>query len=127
MKKSIEISAHIFFWIVFTLSVITLCEIYLKVKPDAPFSQHFPYVVFLELIMGLIFFYTTFFTVPWVRKQKKNLIILIAILVLLLLLFAYPAFHFGIWQVMSSLMPHIMLIFLALVFRGFREPIKAVR
>ena len=37
MKKSAEIVAHIFFWIVFTLFVFMLSKIYLQAKPDAPY------------------------------------------------------------------------------------------
>ena len=60
MKKSIEIVAHLVLWVVFVLLVITYSKLYLLASPDAPFARHFNYVVFLELIMGLIFFYTTF-------------------------------------------------------------------
>jgi cell division protein FtsW (lipid II flippase) len=125
MKKSIEIVVHIFLWSVFTLLVIMLCKIYLQIKPDASFSQHFVWVIILELIMGLIFFYTTFFAIPWATRKKVNFAILAAILLFLLLFFAYPATKVGIWQVMSSIVPHIMLIFLAFVFRGFSYTINS--
>jgi len=117
MKKSVEITAHLSLWTFFTLFVVVLCKIYLEAKSDAPFAQHLTYVVFLELIMGLIFFYTTFLAIPWASKQKRNTVILLVILVILLLVFAFPAMQSGIWQVMSSIVPHIMLILLALVFR----------
>lgn len=70
MKRLTEITAHLFFWIVFTAITFMLSKIYLQAEPDAPFSQHLFYVVFLELIMGLIFFYTTFLSIPWARKKK---------------------------------------------------------
>jgi uncharacterized membrane protein YkvI len=117
MKKSIEFLSHLCLWIVFILLVIVQCQMSLQAKPDAPFAQHLSYVVFLELVMGLIFFYTTFFGVPLARKKINNAVILSAILILLLIVFAYPATRFGFWQVMSSVVPHIGLIFLALVFR----------
>ena len=67
--------------------------------------------------MGLIFFYITFFGIPLARKKSSNTVILSAILIVLLIVFAYPATRHGFWQVMSSVVPHIGLIFLALVFR----------
>jgi two-component system LytT family sensor kinase len=124
MKKSIEILAHIFLWVSFAVLVITYSSLFLQAKPDAPFSQHFTYVIFLEVIMGLIFFYTTFLSIPWARKKKRNRVILAGILLFLLLFFAYPATHFGFWQVMSSIIPHIIVIFLALVFRKFSDSLK---
>ncbi len=127
MRKSAEIAAHFFFWIVFTLFVFMLSKIYLQAKPDAEFSQHLNYVVFQELIMGLICFYTTFLGIPYTRGKNKGRLILAALLLLLLLVFAYPATRFGFWQVMSSLIPHIIVIFLALVFRKFSDSVKLER
>jgi hypothetical protein len=126
MKKSIDFLCHLCLWIIFILLVIVQCQMSLQAKPDAPFAQHLSYVVFLELVMGLIFFYTTFFGVPLARKKSNNAVILSAILILLLIVFAYPATRFGIWQVMSSVVPHIGLIFLAMVFRRVSdmEPVK---
>jgi hypothetical protein len=117
MKKSIEISVHLFFWILFTATVFILSKIYLEAKPDAPFSNHFLYVIFLELFMGVLFFYTTYFCIPWALKKQSNAYILAAILLLLLLFFAFPAMKFGILQIMSSIIPHAFLIFLAKIFR----------
>jgi uncharacterized membrane protein YkvI len=117
MKNSIEIAAHTFFWGVFTVLILVLSKIYLQAVPGAPFAQHLSYVVFLELVMGLILFYTTDFGIPWAKKKQSNLIMLFAILLILLLVFAYPATHFGIWQVLSSILPHMLLIFLAGLFR----------
>ena len=116
MKKSIEIATHIFFWIVFTAFVYMLSRIYLQADPNAPFSQNLFYVIFLELVMGLIFFYTTFFGIPWAKKRIINLLIFSVILISLLLIFAYPATHVGIWEVVSSILPHSMIIFLAGIF-----------
>jgi uncharacterized membrane protein YkvI len=117
MKKSIEFLSHLCLWIVFILLIIIQCQMSLQAKPDAPFAQHLSYVVFLELIMGLIFFYTTFFGIHLARKKSNNAVILSATLIVLLIVFAYPATRFGFWQVMSSVVPHFGLIFLALVFR----------
>ena len=117
MKKSIEIPAHIFFWTMFTACTFVLSQMYLQASPNAPFGQHLAYVVFLELFMGLVFFYTTFFGMPWAQKSTSNLVILSVILLLLLLVFAYPATHYGILQVLSSLLPHTLLVFLAILFR----------
>ena len=124
MKKSIEIGIHIFFWLVFIIYIFMLIMIYLQGNPDAPFSQHLYYVVFLELIMGLIFFYTTFLGIILARRKKENLIILAVILILLLLITAYPATRVGFWQVMSSVIPHVLIIFLALVFRKFSDSVR---
>jgi hypothetical protein len=121
MKKSTEVLAHLFLWVAFTALVITFSNLYLQAKPAAHFSQHFAYVVFLEVIMGLIFFYTTFLAIPWARRKKQNLFVLAAILLFLLVVFAYPAARFGIWQVMSSIVPHLVLVFLALVFHKFAD------
>jgi hypothetical protein len=53
-----------------------------------------------------------------VQKKQSNLLILSAVLLALLLVFAYPATHFGLLQVLSSIIPHILLVFLAVVFRN---------
>jgi hypothetical protein len=124
MKKSIEIIVHLSVWILFLLLVTVQCQVSLQAKPDAPFAQHLPYVVFLELVMGLIFFYTAFFGLPHARRKSSNAVMLSAILLLLLIVFAYPATHFGIWQVMSSVVPHTGLIFLAVVFRGLSDTLS---
>jgi two-component system, LytTR family, sensor kinase len=124
MKKTIEVTAHLFFWFVFTLFVLMLAKIYLQAKPDAAFSGHLAYIVFLELVMGVIFFYTTFFGIALAGKNNKYRFILTGILIFLLILFAWPALHFGIWQVLSSVVPHIIVIFLAVVFRKFSDSIR---
>jgi len=118
MKKSIEIPVHIFFWTMFTMCTFVLTKMYLEAVPAAPFAQHLGYVIFLELVMGLVFFYTTFYGMPWAQKKQSNLIILTVVLLALLLVFAFPATHFGVLQVMSSILPHILLVFLAVVFRS---------
>jgi len=124
MKKSIEISVHVFFWVAFTAFVFMLSKVYLQAKPDAPFGNHLFYIVFLELVMGLIFFYLTFWGIPWSRKKNLNLVTLISILLFLLLFFAYPATKFGFWQIMSSIIPHVTVIFLAIIFRKFSDSIS---
>jgi drug/metabolite transporter (DMT)-like permease len=124
MKKSVEIFAHIFFWIIYTAFIIMLAKIFQQAKPDAPFSQHLFYVAFLGLIMGLILFYTTFLGIRLAGKNIRNLLILSAILLFILAFFAIPAMSHGIWQVMSSIIPHIIVIFLAFVFRSFSESLR---
>ena len=124
MKKSIEIAAHIFFWIVFTLFVFMLSKIYLQADPNAPFSQNLVYVVFLEVVMGMIFFYLTFFGLVWTKNKPFKLLVLLMGLVALLLLFAYPATRVGRWEVVSSILPHTIVIFLAGIFRKFSDSIK---
>lgn len=118
MKKSIEIPVHIFFWTMFTLCTYVLTKMYLEAVPSAPFGQHLGYVIFLELVMGLVFFYATFFGLPWAQKKQSNMIILSVVLLALLILFAFPATHFGMLQVLSSILPHILLVFLAIIFRS---------
>lgn len=118
MKKSIEIPVHIFFWTMFTLLTYVFTQMYLEAVPYAPFSQHLGYVISLELVMGLVFFYTTFFGMLWAQKKQSNMLIISVVLLALLLLFAFPATHFGILQVLSSILPHILLVFLAVLFRN---------
>lgn len=101
-----------------------LCKIYLQAIPDAPISQHLAYVVFLELVMGLILFYITFFGIPAARKKKRNLLILSAVLLSLLVFFTIPAMSYGIWQILSSVIPHIIVIFLAFIFRSFSDYLR---
>ena len=124
MKKSFEISVHVFFWIVFTAFAFMLSKIYLQAKPDAQFGNHLVYVISLEVMMGLLFFYTTFFGIRWARKMGSRYLVLSSVLVLLLLFFAYPALRFGIWEVLSSVIPHVIVIFLAMVFRKFSDSIR---
>lgn len=124
MKKSAVLAAHITLWVSFALMVIAQSKLFLEAKPDAPFVNHFAYVVFLEVVMGMIFFYLTFFTLPWARKNPVNSFIIGAILLLLLLLFAFPAIKIGVWQVVSSVVPHLFMIFLAFVFRCLSDSEK---
>jgi two-component system, LytTR family, sensor kinase len=124
MKKSVEIIAHIFFWLIFTAFVIILSQIYLQAQPESALSNHFFYLVFLELFMSLILFYTTFLGISLARRNKKSLIILSAILLFLLAFFAFPATRHGLWETLSSLIPHIIVIFLAVIFRRFSDSIR---
>lgn len=127
MKKSVEIIAHVFFWMIFTAFVIILSQIYLQAKPESALSNHFFYLVSLELIMSLILFYTTFLGISLARRNKKSLIILAAIILALLAFFAFPATRHGLWETLSSLIPHIIVIFLAIVFRRFSDSIRLER
>jgi two-component system, LytTR family, sensor kinase len=127
MKKSVEIIAHIFFWLIFTAFVIILSRLYLQARPDSALSQHFVYIVSIEIIMALILFYITFLGIPPARRSKKNLLILAVILVSLLAFFAFPATRHGLWEILSSLIPHIIVIFLALVFRKFSDSVRLER
>jgi hypothetical protein len=121
MKKSVEFISHALLWILFSLLVLVYCKQYFQIKPDAPAAAHLPYIVFLELIMGLIFFYTTFFGIPLARKKPGIMLILVVILLFLLTVFAYPAISHGSLQVMSSVIPHLMFILLAIVFRSYSD------
>lgn len=121
MKRSVEIIVHLIFWVLFTAVAVMLSKLYLEAKPDAPFAPHFTYVITLEVVMGLIFFYATFFCLPWARKTGTNTAILGVILLVLTLFFAFPAMKFGMLQVMSSVIPHVFLIFLAYIFRHFSD------
>jgi len=117
MKKSVEIVLHVALWIFFLLMVVAVSKLFLISKPDAPFASHFGYVVFLELLMGLIFFYTTYFLLPWAGKKSLNGLVLAIILIVLLAFFALPGMKEGPWEVISSLTPHAFLIYLAYIFR----------
>ena len=121
MKQSVQITVHALFWVLFEAFAIMLSKLYLEAKPDAPFASHFTYVITLEVVMGLIFFYATFFLLPWARRNSTNTALLVAILLALTLFFAFPAMKFGMLQVMSSVIPHVFLIFLAFVFRRFAD------
>lgn len=121
MKRSVGITVHVLFWVLFTAFAVLLSKLYLEAKPDAPFAAHFTYVITLEVVMGLIFFYTTYFCLPWARKTGINTAILLAILLALTLFFAFPAMKFGMLQVMSSVIPHVFLVFLAFIFRRFAD------
>lgn len=121
MKQSVQITVHVLFWVLFTAFAVMLSQLYLEAKPDAPFASHFTYVITLEVVMGLIFFYATFFLLPWARKSSTNTGLLVAILLALTLFFAFPAMKFGTLQVMSSVIPHVFLIFLAFIFRRFAD------
>jgi LytS/YehU family sensor histidine kinase len=124
VRKRIELLFHIFFWIVFAAFAIILSKIYLQVKPEAPFGQHLFTVITIEVVMGMIFFYVTFFGYPWAKRKKRYLVILSLILFFLLLFFALPATRFGLWEVMSSVIPHVAVILIAFVFRKFSDSIK---
>lgn len=132
MKKSVGILVHVFFWTAFTGLTFMLSKVYLQADPYAPFSDHLVYVNFLELIMGLIFFYTTFFGIGLIKRKKDSnrilhksgKIFLPAVLCIMLLFFAMPAMKVGIWPVMSSVIPHIILIFLAIIFRRFSDSLR---
>ncbi len=124
MKKPLEILAHIFFWLIFTAFVVIMTQIFLQAKPDPVIAQRSGYLVFVEVAMALILFYTTFFGIPPARKSTRNIIILSAILLLQLAFFAWPATRHGKWEVMSSLIPHIIVIFLAVVFRKFSDSVR---
>jgi two-component system, LytTR family, sensor kinase len=121
MKKSVEILVHIFFWIAFTSLTYMLTQVYLQADPEAPFSKNLSYVISLEVIMGLLFFYITFFGIQWAGKRISRIALLLITLLSLLFFFATPALHHGTVAIMSSVIPHIVLIFLALVFRKFSD------
>jgi len=124
MKKPVEIIVHIFFWLIFTAFVVILTQIYLQARSDSAVAQHFIYLVFLELAMALILFYTTFLGIPPARGSKRSLILLATILLFLVAFFAFPASRHGIWQVLSSVVPHLIVIFLAVVFRRFSDSVR---
>jgi LytS/YehU family sensor histidine kinase len=71
--------------------------------------------------MVLLFFYITYFGLLWAGRKRRNLVLLSCTLVLLLLFFALPAMKIGFWEVMSSIIPHVLVIFLAVIFRKFSD------
>ncbi|HPT30358.1 MAG TPA: histidine kinase [Prolixibacteraceae bacterium] len=121
MKRPAEILVHIFFWIAFVALTWMLTQVYLQANPEAPFSKHLGYVIFLELVMGLLFFYLSFFGIRWAGKRKGRLTLLAVVLLILLAFFAFPATRHGAIPVLSSLIPHILLIFLGLIFRKYSD------
>jgi len=54
---------------------------------------------------------------PWALKSIVNKAILSVILLVLITLFAIPALNIGIWQVLSSVVPHVAFVLLAIGFR----------
>jgi hypothetical protein len=118
MKKSLEIPAHLILWILFAVTILINSHLFLEAKPGAAFSQHFTYVVFLDIVIGAAFFYITYVSLPWAGRTPGNSIVFAAIMLLLLILFAIPAFKIGIWQVLSSIVPHTIMILLAVIFRN---------
>ncbi len=118
------IKVHTFFWVVYVAFTYLLCKLYLEANPNAPFSQHLFYVIFLELVMGLILFYTAFFGLKWSTGKKSRQVAVAGFLLFLVLFFAAPAImRYGFWELMSSIIPHIIIIFLALIFRKFSDSI----
>lgn len=117
MKKSIEIPFHALLWIIFATITLVQAELFLQHVPDAPFAKHFSFAVGLDIFIGLIFFYTTYLALPWAEKTSTNQTVLVILLLALLIIFAIPAMKIGILQVLSSIIPHIVLILLAIIFR----------
>lgn len=112
-----EIPAHLILWILFAVTLLVNSKLYLGAKPDAAFSGHLTYVVFLDVLLGAVFFYTTYAALPWAAKRAANSYVLAAVLLVLLLVFAIPATKFGAWEVLSSVVPHITMILVAILFR----------
>lgn len=124
MKRSFKLAIHLIFWVIYVAFTYMLCKIYLQAQPNAPFGQHLLYVVILELFMGLLFFYITFYGIQYVSRNKFNILYLSLLLIFLLFFFAYPALQIGFWEVMSSIIPHVIVILLAVVFRKFFDSIR---
>jgi two-component system, LytTR family, sensor kinase len=121
MKKSGEILIHVLFWIAFTSLTYILLLLYLQAVPEAPFGKHLGYVIFLEVVMGLIFFYLTFFGIKWAGRRLIRIGILAVILLSLLLVFTIPAMKIGFIEVLSTAVPYLILIFLAAIFRSYSD------
>lgn len=117
MKKSIEIPFHALLWIIFATLTLVQAKLFLQHVPNAPLADHLSLAVGLDICLGLIFFYTTYLALPWAEKTSTNQTILAIILLVLLIIFALPAMKIGMLQVFSSIIPHIALILLAIVFR----------
>jgi two-component system, LytTR family, sensor kinase len=124
MQKSGELLVHILFWIAFTSLTYILLLLYLRAVPEAPFAKHLAYVIFLEVAMGLIFFYITFYGIRWAGRSKPRISILVSILLILLLVFTIPAMKIGIVEVLSSIVPYLILIFLGGIFRSYSDSQK---
>lgn len=123
-KRTFEIAIHLIFWVVFTALIYTQSQMYLRANPDAPFSKHLARVISFEVFMVLLFFYITYYGLSWAKRRRKNLVVLSAVLFILLLFFALPAMRIGFWEVMSSIIPHILVIFLAVIFRKYSDSLQ---
>jgi len=117
MKKSFEIPFQAIMWFIYAVMLLVNSKLYLEVAPNAPFGQQLGFVIFLDVLLSAICFYVTYFCLPWALKSIVNKAILGVILLALLTLFAIPAFNIGIWQVLSSVVPHVAFVLLAIGFR----------
>jgi hypothetical protein len=117
MKRSIEIPFQALMWLIYAVMLLVESKLYLEVAPNAPFGQQLGFVISLDVFYSAIFFYVTYFCLPWALKSIGNKTILGVILFVLLTLFAIPALNIGIWQVLSSVVPHFTFILLAIGFR----------
>lgn len=117
MKKSIEIPFQAMMWLIYAVMLLVQSKLFLEVAPNAPFGQQLSLVIILDVLYSAIFFYITYFCLPWALKSKQNQTILGVILFALCTLFAIPALQIGIWQVLSSVVPHISFVLLAIGFR----------
>ena len=109
----------------FTAFVVILSQIYLQAKPDSALSQHFTYLVSLELIMALILFYTTFLGIPLARRNRKSLDHSCQpFFFASCSFFAYSGHPSWIMGDLELPDPHIIVIFLAVVFRRFSDSIR---
>ncbi len=125
MKKSTEIAMHALLWIFFGTIVLTFSKLYLHSNPGAPFEQHLAYVIFLELAMSMLLFYITFFTLDRLTGRKPAALTITGILAAFVIVFALPALSHGFWQIMSSVIPHLFMIFMAVIMKKFASLTRA--
>lgn len=117
MKKSIEIPFQATMWLIYAVMLLVESKLYLEVAPNAPFGQQLGLVILLDVLYSAICFYVAYFCLPWALKSKGNQTILGVVLFALITLFAIPAINIGIWQVLSSVVPHLAFVLLAIGFR----------
>jgi sensor histidine kinase YesM len=124
MKKSVLIVSHIFLWLTIAIFMSVFCFVFLKANPGAPYAGHAYKMVGAGLFVIGVFFYATYFLIPWAVKNRRNLIISASVLLLLLLSFSYNDFRWGIFAVLRSVFPVLSVVFFAYIFRKYSDSLK---
>ncbi len=124
MKKSVLIASHFFLWISLAVFLEIFSLFFLKATPNAPFAGHLYQMVAMGLFIVAGLFYSTFFIIPWARKNKRNLFISLFALALLILSYSYKEYQWGIFAVLRSTFPALVIVFFAYVFRKYSDSLK---
>lgn len=124
MKKSVLIASHIFLWLTLVVFLGIFSVTFLRATPNAPFAGHLYQMVAVGLLIVAVFFYSTFFIIPWARKNKRNLFISISALLLLILSYSYKEYQWGFLAVARSTFPALTVVFFAYIFRKYSDSVQ---